>query len=228
MNQALGIIAALPGELAPLVRGWTKLPRRGTTQAWQAPGSARTCVAVCSGMGSGAATRSFAALREWISPNKVVSVGWAGALSSELGIGSICRPGCIVEERTGERFAVPGNGPVLVTLDLVANEREKRRLHAAYGAIAVDMEAATLARLAAAAGYGFGCIKAISDKADAVLPDLNPYVTAGGQFAMTRFVGHILPRPQHWAALVRFGRNASLAAEKLSRAIQEDLGVSPV
>lgn len=225
MSRAIAIVAALPGELAPLVRRWPRLTTSGTVRAWKTTWGEDTCVAVCAGMGSATVTQAFAALQQWVAPTLLVSVGWAGALTPELPPGDICRPACIVDARTGERFGSSHAGSTLVTLDHVAGPDEKRRVRDAYRADAVDMEAATLARLSTAAGVEFRCIKAISDASDAMLPDLNPFITETGQFAMARFVAHVVPRPRHWATLVRFGRHASLAAHNLTRAIQDDLGV---
>lgn len=225
MKRHLGIVAALPGELAPLVKRWPQMTTSGTVRAWKVTDGDQTTIAVCAGMGANAVTRAYAALCQWMTPQLVVSVGWVGALAPELGAGAICRPGCIIDARTGERFGSPGAGSTLVTLDHVATRPEKRRLQQGYGAVAVDMEAATLARLSLAAGCDFRSIKAVSDASDAVLPDLNPFVTEAGQFAMARFVAHVVPRPALWAGLLRFGRHASLAAEELARAIQHDLGV---
>ena len=112
-----------------------------------------------------------------------------------------------------------------MTMDRAADAAEKRRLREAYrGAVAVDMEAATVARLCEAAGVEFRCFKAVSDGVDAVLPDLNPFVSEAGQFRMAGFVGYAAVRPRYWGALVRFGRHASLAAENLASAVQEEIG----
>lgn len=229
MSRGIGIVAAMPGELRPLVRGWEALAGSGNVRGWRTTVGGDVCVAVCAGMGGGAVTRAFAAVRGWVSPEVVLSVGWAGALTAELEVGAVCRPACVVDARTGERFGVVGADTVLVTLDRVADVAEKRRLREAYrGAVVVDMEAATVARLSEAAGCEFRCLKAVSDGVDVVLPDLNPFVTAAGQFRMAGFVAHAAVRPRHWGALVRFGRHANLAAENLARAVQEEIGVSGV
>ena len=221
MSRAIGIVAALPGELQPLVRRWEPLVGAGGVRGWRRGNS----VAACGGMGEGAVTRAWAAMRGWCAPEVVLSVGWAGALTEELGVGAVCRPACVVDARTGERFGAVGAEMVLVTLDRVADAAEKRRLRETYrGAVAVDMEAATVARLCVAAGVEFRCVKAISDGVDAALPDLNPFVTRAGQFRMAGFVGYAAVRPRYWGALVRFGRHASLAAENLAGAVQREIG----
>ncbi len=231
MSEQIGIVAAMPGELLPLVRGWERVPEAAFgakiaaagVSAWRMSKGGQKYVAVCAGMGAAAATRAFARVRELMEPTLIVSAGWAGALATEMEAGAVIRPRTVLDARTGERFAGAEAGPLLVTLGHIADVPEKMRLRATYaGAVAVDMEAATLARLSAAGGYAFRAIKAISDDAHARLPDMNPFVTERGQFRMARFVGHVGMRPQHWASLAGLGRNARLAANRLARAIEHD------
>ncbi len=226
-RQQIGIVAALRGELQPLVRGegWKALPPKGDLLAWRLSRPGGECTAVCAGMGPAAATRAFAYLRQLAEPEVLLSIGWAGALQEGIAAGSVLKPDEVLDVATGERFRTdrPGEG-LLVTLSRFAGDREKQRLHRSYpAALAVEMEAATLARLAAANGIGFRAIKAISDDHRLTLPDLNPFLTSRGQFATARFVAHALVRPRYWATLARFGRDANLAAERLAAAVRQEL-----
>ena len=221
---AVAIVAALPAELSPLVQTWERLPQVLGVSAWRTSYGGRECVAVCGGMGAMPATRALARAREIIQPAMVMSVGWAGALGPELAVGAVVRPEGVLDARTGERFGIERAASLLVTLGHIAGGAEKARLREAYaGAVAVDMEAATLARLSAAAGVAFRAIKAISDDATARLPDLNPFLTANGGFRTARFVAHVGRRPRYWTSVMRLGRHAKLAAECLARAIEQDL-----
>jgi len=84
----------------------------------------------------------------------------------------------------------------------------------------VDMEAATIARLALAKGIPFYCLKAVSDDMDASLPDLNPFVSTDGRMRMAPFLAHVAVRPRSWAGLARLGRNSDLAAQHLADVIR--------
>ena len=229
MSEVIAIVAAMPGELAPLVRRWKRVPVSPASSthvrvsAWRTSEGGREYVAVCGGMGAEAATRAFAAVQRLVRPSVVVSIGWAGALVSGSVAGTVIRPEAVLDTQTGERFGSQQPGRVLVTLSHMASAKEKVRLRETYqGAVAVDMEAATLARLSAAAGCAFRAIKAISDTADEQLPDMNPYLSAQGQFRTASFAAHMSVRPVHWASLIRLGRQARLAAGCLARAIAED------
>jgi adenosylhomocysteine nucleosidase len=157
---------------------------------------------------------------------QILSVGWGGALREELAPGAVVRASMVRDLNTGEMFAADGNGGLLLTSSRVASREEKHRLARTYdGAAAVDMEAATLARLALANGLGFRALKAISDTLEEDLPDMNPFITSGGKFATARFIAHVATRPRYWGALAQFGKQASLAAEKLCAAIADEIGI---
>ena len=224
MNDAIVIIAAMPGELKPLVRSWAALETREGVDGWQHPSA--PIMAFCGGMGAGPATRSFARARQVCEPVQLLSVGWAGALREDLEPGAVVRASMVRDLNTGEMFAADGAGGLLLTSTRVAVRDDKHRLARTYdGAAAVDMEAATLARLALAHGLGFRAIKAISDTLEEDLPDMNPFVTAQGQFATARFIAHVATKPRSWSALAQFGKQAKLAAENLGAAIADEIGV---
>ncbi len=224
MNDAIVIIAAMPGELKPLVRSWAALETREGVDGWQHPSA--PIMAFCGGMGAGPATRAFARARQVCEPVQLLSVGWAGALREELEPGAIIRASMVRDLNTGEMYPAEGTGGLLLTSNRVAIREDKHRLAHTYdGAFAVDMEAATLARLALAHDLGFRAIKAISDTLDEDLPDMNPFVTTQGQFATARFIAHVATKPRYWSALAEFGKQAKLAAENLCAAIADEIGV---
>ena len=224
MNDAIILIAALPGELKPLVRSWAALETRDGVDGWQHPSA--PIMAFCGGMGATAATRAFGRARQVCDPVQLLSVGWGGALREELEPGAIVRASMVRDLNTGEMFAADGTGGLLLTSNRVAVREDKERLARTYdGAVAVDMEAATLARLALAHGLSFRAIKAISDTLDEDLPDMNPFITTQGQFATARFIAHVATRPKYWSALAQFGKQAKLAAENLCAAIADEIGV---
>ncbi len=222
----IGIIAALPGELKPLVREWPRTDQVHIGFLELGKGGAMRCLAAAEGMGTFAAARSFAALRA-ASPaiTTLVSYGWAGALTNRVDAPGVYTVGEVVDARTGERFATAaeGAGPRLVTLDHVARRAEKPALAGKYGAALVDMEAATVGRLARAHGLGFLCLRGVSDGVDDDLPDFNRFLGRDGQLRMGRFVLHALGRPGSWGTLAEMGRNSRAAAEALAQALPREL-----
>jgi adenosylhomocysteine nucleosidase len=221
----IGIIAAVPGELKPLVRGWTKMPvARGSGIAmWQAEQNGDQMVAVCAGMGAAAARRAFIAAEYLGALDLVLSVGWAGGTRQDFPPGACYAVAEIVDMQTGERFAgLPGGSRFqmkLATSPCVVDSSEKRRLWDAYNAGLVDMEGATVARLAQMRGIPVICFKAVSDGVDSNLPDLNPFIDVHGQLRMGAFLAHIAARPLAWPRLALLGVDSSRAAKALARVV---------
>ena len=189
-----------------------------------------TCIAACSGMGADAARRAFVAAEAKGALDLVISVGWAGALSLDIRSGEARKLSAIIDAKTGERFRFfsgaqrPESSPQaeLVTSARVADPREKARLRSSYpNAVMVDMEAATVARLAEMRGIPVACIKGVSDDVGARLPDLNPYISAGGQLRLIPFLAHLAVRPRYWKAIAELNRNSSTAARAMCDLIIE-------
>jgi adenosylhomocysteine nucleosidase len=222
------IIAAMPGELKPLVKtragNWPHSTRngisfwaqRGEKEDWE-----EEWIAACAGAGQDAATRAFAAIEEGGPIDLVFSIGWAGALRPEIAPGTAHNVAGVIDVRTGERFNCDaGAGELwLLTSPKVANFAEKRRLASAYNADLVDMEAAAIARLAAMRGIPFYCIKGVSDGFTDRLPDFNRFLSPGGQFHLARFVLFALLRPWRWPALIRMGENSKRAAQSIAESL---------
>jgi adenosylhomocysteine nucleosidase len=217
------IIAAMAGELKPLVRGW-KRERVDGVDVWRHRDD-NLYVAACAGAGQAAATRAFAAVERDAPVDLVFSFGWAGALREGMTAGAAFNAAGVIDSRTGERFRCEaGAGEEwLVTSPIVADEGEKRRLAAAYGAGLVDMEAAAVARLALMRGIPFYAIKGVSDGLGAKLPDFNRFIGADGKFQLGRFVLFASLRPKYWSELIRMGENSRKASEEMANAFRDFL-----
>jgi adenosylhomocysteine nucleosidase len=219
------IIAAMAGELKPLVRGWLH-ERRGGVDVWRRKFEGGDWVAACGGAGVDAAKKAFAEVERDGAVDLVISTGWAGALGDDFATGRAFHVGRVVDARTGERFeasTLSQPAVLLVTSPIVAGEAEKQRLAGAYGVGLVDMEAAGVARLAAMRGIPFYCVKGVSDGFRDRLPDFNPFISPGGEFRLARFILYSLVRPWHWPALMRMGENSRKAAREIAELLLEIL-----
>ena len=220
----VGIVAALPGELKPLVRGWQRSAEGVFSGRIKSSLGEVQCFAVAAGMGAFAATRGLErVLAAAGSLDAILSLGWAGSLADDVHAPQAFTIGEVVESRTGERYRLDTPGPTLVTAPHVVPRAEKRALAARYGASLVDMEAATLARLARARGIPFLCVKAVSDGVDEDLPDFNRF-TANGKLRMSAFLAHVILRPRYWRPLKLLGINSKRAAEELAKQVPGCLG----
>ena len=226
----VAIIAAMTGELKPLVGNWQHECRSGV-DIWRWRFDEGEWVAACAGAGVAAATRAFAEVERDGPIDTVISVGWVGALREAFEPGKVYGVSEVVDARTGERFSASALSEPdskakmagLVTSAIVADQAEKRRLAAAYRADLVDMEAAGIARLATMRGIPFYCVKGVSDGFQDKIPDFNRFISESGQFQLARFILFVLIRPWHWYALVRMGENSKKAALGLKESLLENL-----
>jgi adenosylhomocysteine nucleosidase len=222
----VAFIAAMPAELKPLVHGWPHSTRNGV-HFWVQRNEEEEWIAACAGAGQSAATRAFAAIEDGGPIDLVFSVGWAGALTADIAAGTAHNIAGVIDSRTGERFSCEaGAGECwLVTSPKVADKAEKQRLAAAYKAGLVDMEAASVARLAQMRGIPFYCVKGVSDGYGDQLPDFNRFISLDGRFKTSRFIVFAILRPWHWPALMRMGENSKRAAQRIAEALLDILDI---
>jgi len=211
----VAIIAALPREIAGLTQGTTAEPdlrRRGIHLHRSA-----SAVVVAAGMGSARVTLALEAALRDSGVELLVSTGLAGACSPETVAGEAVEASTVIDAKTGERFHCDTSGPqrVLVTSETIAGLREKARLLATYNAALVDMEAATVARLAAAKGLRFRAIKGISDAHDFEMESMSRFADARGHFRTGAFALHTALRPGSWQSAMRLGRESTRALTQL-------------
>lgn len=220
----VAIIAAMPGELGPLVRVWRREARNGV-DVWRLSDAERDWTAACAGAGVDAAARAFDEIEKDGAVDLVISAGWAGALREDMVAGRAYSVSGVIDSLTGERFpsAACCGECWLVTSRRVADHREKLRLAAAFGASLVDMEAAGIARLAGTRGIPFSCVKGVSDGLDQAMPDFNGFYTADGRFQRAKFIRYALLRPWHWPVLARMGRNCRSAARGIGESVLDIL-----
>ncbi|WP_158790069.1 phosphorylase [Granulicella sp. L60] len=219
MRECPAIIAALPREVEHLVRGWQvqKLPGRVTVYTND------FAVTVCAGMGAARASLAVQAALSVRQVTALVSVGLAGACDPGLRGGDIVRAGVVIDSQSGERFMDSRYKQVLVSAPVIASVQEKRRLYASYSASAVDMEAATVARMAEAHGLQFQAIKAISDDASFELEELGRFATHDGQFREAAFAMYSVARPRLWGKLVGLAGNSKAAVQALTAELETQI-----
>lgn len=217
----IAIVAALPGELKQIVTRWRRVPTSSKTiKKWISGtmGGEDQWIAVCAGMGANAARRAFAEAELDGTIDRVISIGWAGALTDNVYAPCSFIATAVVDAQTGERFNLSDGDRklVLVSTARVADGTEKRRLAVTYTAAMVDMESAAIARLAIMRNIPICCVKAISDEVGDALPDFNLFVDRQGQMRMTPFIKYILVRPKYWRSLIRLGKLSTAGAHGLA------------
>jgi adenosylhomocysteine nucleosidase len=201
---------------------------------------------IVSGVGLRRAAHSAAvALDNLPHIKSLLLTGVAGALHHDLRIGDIVLGERLILRREDEfvseheieveleqlqllagglrRARVPHQrGAMLTSRRVIALAADKRRAHTSFGAIAVDMESAVIAREAAARRIPFVAIRAILDTADqdlegAMLADENgrvrPFFAARALARNPRLIG----------ASIRLMRNLRIASSAMAMAVEAAL-----
>jgi adenosylhomocysteine nucleosidase len=220
----IAIVAALEREMRPLIRDWRVNEREYEARRFRffEKGEA---VVVCGGIGAEAARRAAEAVISIFGPKVVCSAGFAGALDSSLQFAQILRPGCVVNASDGSRVRLDGGTGVLVSFSAVASPEQKSKLRESFGAQAVDMEAAAVARAAELRGTEFAVLKVISDEAGFELPPLERFVNSEGRFSEARFALFAALRPWLWLRVLTLARNSSRASRVLCSSLRDLIGV---
>ncbi len=222
----IAIVAALEREVRPLVRRWqvVRTEKDGRTFKFFENGAV---VVVCGGIGFESARRAAEAVIARYGPSLIYSAGFAGALTAGLKVGDMLSPLRVINAGDGSSMTVSGGEGVLVSFGAIASPEQKKNLREAYGAQAVDMEAAAVAQAAAVRGVRFAVIKVISDEFDFEFPSMTPFVNASGEFSEWKFAGFAALRPWLWPRVGQLLRNSARASRVLCDALAtiDDNGV---
>jgi adenosylhomocysteine nucleosidase len=210
----LAIVAALEREVRPLVKSWQVTDKEHDRRRFRFFENGEVVV-VCGGIGAAASRRASEAVIAIFDPKIVCSAGFAGALDPKLRVGDLVRPSSVINAGDGSRTVIEGGEGVLVSFGSVASPAQKGKLRDSFGADAVDMEAAAVARSAEARHKQFTVVKAVSDEMDFEFPAMDRFIDADGRFSQGRFAWYAGVRPWLWPRVIRLARNSNRASRAL-------------
>jgi adenosylhomocysteine nucleosidase len=210
----VAIVAALEREVRPLIKEWRASEKESGGRRFRLF-EKDEFVLVCGGIGAEAARRAAEAVIAIYAPAVIYSAGFAGALDPGLKVGDIVQPRRVVNAGDGSRVDLGSGEGALVSFGSVATPEQKAKLRDSFGALAVDMEAAAVARAAEARGVRFAVVKVISDEFDFDLPSTERFVDGNGQFLELRFARYAAVRPWLWPRIARLVRNSNRASGAL-------------
>jgi len=219
-KKRIAIVCALEREVRPLVKDWGGSQREHEGRQFKFFENGDV-VLVCGGIGAAAARRGAEAVIALFEPTIIYSAGFAGALNSKLMVGDVMLPRLVVNAADCSRVEIAGGEETLVSFGSVASPAQKAKLRESFGAQAVDMEAAAVARAAEARGIAFAAVKAISDEVGFHFPSTEQFVDAEGRFSEGRFALFAALRPWLWPRVVHLARDSNRASRALCRALSE-------
>lgn len=216
------VAAVTPGFVAAL-----ELERR-----WLGAASVELRVEVA-GVGR---ARAEAASRRLLERGATALVSWglAGGLDPALAPGSVVVPDEVVETDgtrwrptdggwrdamiSGiERTATCVAGTLICSSRVVGSVDEKRALRGRWGGVAVDMESAGVAAVAAGAGVPWIAVRAVADAADRALPAAVAGLCDDDGRLRRGAAAALVLRPRLWPALLAVGRGNAAAARSMRR-----------
>jgi adenosylhomocysteine nucleosidase len=176
---------------------------------------------VANGVGARRAAAAVDAAWTVFPPDRVISVGFCGALDPALQVADVIIGTCIAgKDRRYPVVPVSGNAKAsgtVCSIDRVARTAaEKRTLHHT-GGIAVEMEAAGVAERAESLGLPVSCVRVVTDLAgEDMANDFNRALRFDGHFATMRIFRDALRHPAaRFPELIRLQRRCVRAARTL-------------
>jgi adenosylhomocysteine nucleosidase len=221
-SAKVAMVAALEREVRPLLKRWRTVEREYQGRRIKFYENSQA-VLVCGGIGAEAARRATEAVIVLYRPELVLSVGFAGALDPALKVGEIFAPRRVIDARDGSNVEMAAGSGALVSALTIAGAEQKVKLAESYGAQAVDMEAAAVARGAQARGIRFMVVKAISDESTFALPPLDRFVDRDGHFRQTTFAVSLAARPWLWSKVFQLARNGAKASRALCAELERHI-----
>jgi len=180
-------------------------------------GSLGARIAIGGGTSAGAASAA-----DTLAPrvSALISFGLAGGLDPALPPGALLIPATVLAEDgqwdtdpiLNARLGGPTPGALFGDGAILATTGAKAALHARTGAVAVDLESAAVARIAARHGLPFAVLRAVCDPAGRDLPRAALAALDGqGRIGALRVVAAILAQPGEILGLIALGRDAARA-----------------
>jgi len=234
----IAVFAALQWECRPVLQHMRQVSRRrvGDFTVWHGSTPRGGVMLVKTGMGIVQAAAAARAIRDRDGLALFLSTGCAGALAPELAPGDITVATAIVgdhahgrletdlqQSRHAEQVAEGAalrstSGPVLCSPHALATAEHKRSAALQYGAVAVEMEGASLAAEAIERRIPFVSVRAILDTADTELRHAGRFVDARtGAVKPLALAGYLATHPSAVTDLLAMQRMMHAAQSSLSR-----------
>jgi adenosylhomocysteine nucleosidase len=178
---------------------------------------AANCKLLVTGMGRHNATDAVRAELDSATHRLVLTCGFAGGLNPDLDAGTVMFSE-VEETGLAERLLQWGavRGRFHCAERVAITSADKRALWNATGADAVEMESAFIHAICGERNIPCATVRVILDPAGEDLPlDFNALMTPRQRIHYPKLIGTILARPGRILPLLRFQREARLAAERL-------------
>jgi uridine phosphorylase len=173
------------------------------------------------GMGRRNASTHFLETLRRVTPDRVLTCGFAGALNPEFKIGDVLFDedyDAGLNQALLSSAAIPAKFYCSVRVAVTA--AEKADLWRTTGADAVEMESAVIRSLCRERGIPSATVRVISDAANEDLPlDFNALMTSEQKISIPKLMGKLVTSPRSIPRLMDLQRNTRLAAKNLAEVL---------
>lgn len=228
----VGIVAAMPMEVADLVSGLKKVWRYQSVAVPVIEGEygGKIIAVAVGGMGRASAARAAEVLIAGHRPGWLISAGFAGALNPAYARNDLIVPREVID-REGSSFVVDfppemavsvqhARGRLLTVDRVVLRAADKGELHRSYQADLVDMESSAVAAVCQEKMVRFLSIRVISDDAHGDLPDeITAIMNPSGVYRVGATLRSLWRRPSSARDFWKLYEHSIEAAGRLSKFI---------
>lgn len=246
-NRTIGLIAAMPEELTPLIRliGPCRRERAGSFQIYHCMIGTHETFLIQSGMGPRNAAAATRALIADARPDLIISFGFAGAVTGGPSVGDIVVAGRLLHHHNrlfSEQQGVDRGQAAHLAASLAETCRENgfrtyagtfvtsgqilskhtlaRQLPAGVEHPVVEMETAAVAQVAVLAGIPLIAVRSISDGAEDELGfTIDEFTDKDMNIRLWRVLRCIARKPWLVPQLLRLARNTKAAGNNLAAAV---------
>lgn len=235
MSSPIVIIAAMPEELAPLVKRLQNVSKStvGRFTVWHGRLTGRHVCLLRSGMGECNAREATTTILDKLQPTAIYTVGFGGAIRPGLAVGdlvlgtglfffdglTLVPVSPLVSVEVNDDFLQRNRvaGSILTTSRIVAKAVADHHLSADLPNPVLDMETATIATVAGQAKVPILALRAISDPADEELTfSLEEFCDGEFNLQLWRVFLTVAKKPWIIPQLLRLSRNCRTAGVALA------------
>jgi len=223
----VGMLAPMKPEIAPLIKKMGMKSRQVDEhlKVQEAMLDGVEVVATITGIGMQPARDATARLLDAFELDHVLVVGIAGGVGPTVDIGDLVLPAVVVEEWGGTEYRphALGGGTAsgtIISSDTFGYPPDVIQEMIAKGVVGVDMETAACAAVCEQRGQAWSAYRAISDRADDDVVDLEVLEMAGpdGGGDVRAILRYLVRKPWKLAQLARLAKGGKKATDAASDA----------
>ena len=239
MNKTTAILAAVSEEIAGIKQEMniSDRIRLGKSEAWPGKWQGKNIVLVRTGVGKQRAADATLQTIEQFSPDRLLSIGYAGGLVPKLKVSDLIVAEQIIDVESSAEFvpdqkwlylaqnaSVSENYKVisgkLVTADKVIHSpQDKKELGERFSAEAVEMETSAIAKVATDKNLPFLSVRTISDSVEQEILDSSSFLGSDGEISKLKAGWYVLTHPGSISSALSLRSQTELATRTMTEFI---------